>query len=192
MPRITRDCTDFEFSGEYNPPMAKVPVTVVMVTALAVAYLAAACANPGIVQLSPDTYMLSRTDKGGVFGNSAAMKAGVISDANAFAQSKGKVVIPLTTHETPMEVGRGLATFDYQFKLVDPNSPEARSTVLMQRPDVVIEKNEKSNVDVRVKDTSDKPKDLYSELLKLDDLHKKGILSDQEFDAQKKKLLSEN
>lgn len=162
---------------------------ILSVISFAVACLAA-CANPGIVQLSPDTYMLSRTDKGGVFGNSAAMKAGVISDANAFAQSKGKVVIPLTTHETPMEVGRGFATFDYQFKLVDPESPEARSTVLLRGPDIVIEKNEKS--DVRVKDTSDKPKDLYSELLKLDDLHKKGILSDQEFEARKKKVLSEN
>ena len=163
---------------------------ILSVISFAVACLAA-CANPGIVQLSPDTYMLSRTDKGGVFGNSAAMKAGVISDANAFAQSKGKVVIPLTTHETPMEVGRGFATFDYQFKLVDPNSPEARSTALIQRPDVVIENNERPNVDVRNKDVSDKPKDLYSEMLKLDDLHKRGLLTDQEFEAQKKKLLSQ-
>jgi len=116
----------------------------------------------------------------------------VISDANSFAQSKGKVAIRITTHETPLEVGRQFSTFDYQFKLVDPNPPEARSTVLIQRPNVVIERNEKSNVDVQVNDKSDKPKDLYTELLKLDDLHKRGILSDQEFEAQKKKLQSEN
>jgi hypothetical protein len=30
---------------------------------------------------------------------------------------------------------------------------------------------------------------VYSELIKLDDLHKRGILSQEEFDAQKKKLL---
>jgi hypothetical protein len=74
---------------------------------------------------------------------------------------------------------------------VDPNSPEVRSTVLIQRPDVVIENNERSNVDVRNKDVSDKPKDLYTEMLKLDDLHKRGLRSDQEFAAQKKRLLSE-
>ena len=34
------------------------------------------------------------------------------------------------------------------------------------------------------------PKDIYAELLKLDDLLKKGILTQPEFDAQKTKLLS--
>ena len=32
--------------------------------------------------------------------------------------------------------------------------------------------------------------ELYSELVKLDDLRKKGILTDEEFQAEKKKLLS--
>jgi hypothetical protein len=32
-------------------------------------------------------------------------------------------------------------------------------------------------------------KDLYSEILKLDELRKRGLLTDAEFDAQKKKLL---
>lgn len=135
--------------------------------------------------------MLSRTVKGGIFGNSAAMKAGVITDSNSFAQSKDKVAIPVSTHETSIGGPGQFATFDYQFKLVNPNSPEVRSTVLIQRPDVVIENNERSNVDVRNKDVSDKPKDLYTEMLKLDDLHKRGLLSDQEFAAQKKRLLSE-
>ena len=35
-------------------------------------------------------------------------------------------------------------------------------------------------------------KDIYSELLKLDDLRKRGILSEEEFEAQKKKLLEAN
>ena len=33
-------------------------------------------------------------------------------------------------------------------------------------------------------------KDVYAELLKLDDLLKKGILTQEEFDAQKKKVLA--
>jgi hypothetical protein len=88
---------------------------------LAVTMLAVtACANPGIVQLSPDTYMLSRVDKGGVFGNAAAMKASVIQQANDFAASKGKVAIPISTHEEPVRIGQ-FASFDYQFKLVAPD-----------------------------------------------------------------------
>ena len=69
------------------------------------ALLFTGCQNPGIVQLSPDTYMLSRVDHGGVFGNASALKAGVISDANAFAASQGKIAIPLAMKETPMVVG---------------------------------------------------------------------------------------
>jgi len=64
------------------------------------AVVVAGCVNPGIVQLSPDTYMLPRTDKGGIFGNASAMKASVIQDANQFAASKGKVAIPLESRET--------------------------------------------------------------------------------------------
>jgi len=41
----------------------------------------AGCANPGVVKMSPDTYMISRTDKGGIFGNASAMKADVIREA---------------------------------------------------------------------------------------------------------------
>jgi hypothetical protein len=147
------------------------------------------CANPGIVQLSPDTYMLTRTDKGGIFGNPSAMKVHVIQEANEFAASKGKVAIPLSSRETPLVVGRSFASFEYQFRVVDQNDPEARRVNLVPRPDVVIEKTEKTSLDVQTKDESTKPKDTYTELLKLDDLHKRGILTDAEFEAQKKKLL---
>ena len=87
-----------------------------------------ACANPGIVQISPDTYILSRTDKGGIFGNPSAMKADVLREANEFAESKSKVAIPLTVHETPLIVGQRFASVEYQFRVVDKNDPEAKRT----------------------------------------------------------------
>ena len=156
----------------------------------AFAVLVSACANPGPVQLSPDTYMITRTDKGGVFGNASAMKAQVIADANQFAASKGKVAIPLSSRETPLVVGRGFASFEYQFRVVSPTDPEVRRVNLVPSPDVVIEKTEKSALDVTTKDKAEKSSDLYTELLKLDELRKRGILTDEEFEAQKRKLLS--
>ena len=44
--------------------------------------------------------------------------------------------------------------------------------------------------DVKVKSESTGSRDVYSELIKLDDLRKKGILSEAEFEAQKKAILS--
>ena len=148
------------------------------------------CSNPGIVKLSPDTYMLSREAHGGIFTSASALKAGVISDANAFAESQGKVAIPLSAKEKPMGTGPAQwASFEYQFRVVDKNDPEVRRTSLVPRPDVVIEKTEKISADVKTKDQTDRPKDVYAELLKLDDLRKRGILTEAEFEAQKKKLL---
>ncbi len=148
----------------------------------------AGCQNPGIVQLSPDTYILSRDDHAGIFGNIGALKAGVIRDANAFAESKGKVAIPLSSNTTPNGPGR-FASFEYQFRVVDINDPEAKRTALVPRADMVIEKTEKISADVRTKNSAAKEPDLYAELTKLDDLRQRGILSNAEFEVEKKKLL---
>jgi hypothetical protein len=148
----------------------------------------AGCANPGIVEISPDTYMLSRADHAGAFGNTAALKAGVIKDANEFAASQGKVAIPLGAQETPCYPGH-FATFEYQFRVVDKNDPEARRTSLVPRANVVIEKTEKISSDIHTKDETEKKPDLYTEIMKLDDLRKKGLITDAEFEAQKQKLL---
>ena len=156
---------------------------------LAIAAILTGCANPGIVRLSPDTYMLSRTDKGGIFGNASAMKADVIREASEFAEKQGKVAIPLSLNESPMWPGH-FASVEYQFRVVDQSDPEARRVNLVPRANVVIEKTEKTSVDVKTKDQTEHRKDVYDELIKLDDLRKRGILSDAEFEAQKKKLLS--
>ncbi|PIZ83329.1 MAG: hypothetical protein COX96_08330 [Candidatus Omnitrophica bacterium CG_4_10_14_0_2_um_filter_44_9] len=159
-----------------------------------VGILVSGCANPGIVKLSPDTYMLSRVDHGGIFGNAASLKAGVIRDANTFAESQGKIAIPLASQDVPMVPGGygrvgTFASFEYQFRVVDKNDPEARRTSLVPRPDIVIDKTEKVSANIRSKDITEKQPDLYTELTKLDDLQKKGILTDEEFQAQKKRLL---
>ena len=148
------------------------------------------CSNPGIVRLSPDTYMLSREAHGGIFASASALKAGVISDANAFAERQGKVAIPISAKEKPMGNGPAQwASFEYQFRVVAKDDPEVRRTSLEPRPDVVIEKTEKISADVTTKDQSNRSGDLYAELLKLDDLRKRGILTEAEFQAQKTKLL---
>jgi len=134
--------------------------------------------------------MLSRQDHGGIFGSMSKLKAGVISDANTFAESQGKIAIPVFAQEKPIGFGPGQwASFDYQFRVVDKNDPEARRAALTPRADVVIEKTEKISADVRTKDDTAKQSDLYAELTKLDDLRQRGILSDVEFAAEKKKLL---
>ncbi len=148
-----------------------------------------ACANPGIVQLSPDTYMIMREDHAGIFGSMSKLKAGVIRDANAFAASQGKIAIPISANEHPMGVMADWARFEYQFRVVDKNDPEAGRVSLEPRPDVVIESTENINADIHTTDDTERSKDVYADLIKLDDLRERGILTQAEFDAEKKKLL---
>lgn len=161
---------------------------------LLIAIILVGCANPGIVRISPDTYMLSREDHGGIFGNASALKQGVIRDADAFAESQGKVAIPVTAHFKPVGYGPAQwASFEYQFRVVDKNDPEvSRLRALYPRPDLVVENIEKVSANVRTEEKSDKQKDIYNELIKLDDLRKKGIITQAEFETQKAKLLSGN
>lgn len=158
------------------------------ITIACVAALLTACANPGVTKLSPDTYILSRTDKGGVFGNASAMKADVIREANEFAEAQGKVAIPLSLKETPMAIGR-FASVEYQFRVVEKSDPEVRRTSLVPRADVVIEKKEKVTADITTNEKIEQKKDVYADLIKLDDLRKRGILTETEFQSQKQKLL---
>jgi len=56
----------------------------------------------------------------------------------------------------------------------------------------VIQSTNNSDVNVTIKEVSDAKPDLYTELMKLDDLRKKGILTDAEFEQEKKELLESN
>ena len=98
---------------------------VFLLGAISLAFIVNGCANPQIVKMSPDTYMLARADRAGIFGNAATMKADVIREANEFAANKGKIAIPLSLKEIPLAPGR-LATVEYQFRIVDESDPEVR------------------------------------------------------------------
>jgi hypothetical protein len=159
---------------------------------LAVA-LAGCATNPGIVKLDSDTYTLYREDHAGIFGNAALMRTEVIGEANSFAESQGKIALPIAakTHHT---TGRPAdwETFEYQFRLLDKNDHTTIRTHLIPGSDVVADDTGKVAGAVETKSQPEKPVDVYGELTKLDELRKKGIISQAEFEAQKKKILDRN
>lgn len=163
---------------------------------VATATSAVSAGKPEIVRVTNDTYMIFKEDHKGVFGSLAKMKTGIIKQANDFATSQGKIVIPLSCKQTPL--GRGpaqWATFEYQFRLVPKDDPEAARAALGPCPDVVVQSSQSVTTDVTLRgDTqaapaAGQPVDLYADLLKLDDLRKRGILSDAEFESEKRRCL---
>jgi hypothetical protein len=105
--------------------------------------LCAGCANPQVVQISPGVYELGRSDHGGVFGNQDALRARVIRDANAFAEKQGKVSIPLCARQHPVGILADWASFQYEFRVVSTNDPEA------QIPRILVETDLKSSPEFR-------------------------------------------
>ena len=104
--------------------------TTLIIIGLAASFTAG-CKNPGVVQVSPNTYMLSREDHGGIFGSQSALKAGVIRDANAFAEKQGKVAVPISAKEHGVGILADWAKFELTFKVVDRNDPEAHGTNIL-------------------------------------------------------------
>lgn len=107
--------------------MKKAAILLVFVLGLA------GCVNPGVVQVSQNTYVIERTDKGGIFGNASAMKADVIKESQDFADSKGMVAVPVTVKESPLQVMRSFASISYTFKLVDKSGADPALAAIKEK-----------------------------------------------------------
>ena len=141
-------------------------------------------ADPEVVQLGPDTYMITRTSKAGMFTNMSKLKSRVIQQANGFAASKGMIAVQISENQQ-RPVVMGFPSFEYRFRLVDPDAPEPEPTVA--KPDA----GSLSDAEPTDTDSESKP-DLYTELKKLDELRDEGLLTDEEFEQEKKELLEAN
>jgi len=157
------------------------------------AFLIGTCASapamagkPDIIQIAPDTYIATVTNHAGIFANEATTKRKAVNAANEFAAKEGKIAVARSLRSTPAYPGH-FATVEYQFIVVAPNDPEAKRTTLTPIADVTIDVNAPAPA---AQPASQSKPDIYAELLKLDDLRKRGLLSNEEFEMQKAKVLA--
>lgn len=151
---------------------------------LSSALLLSACvATPEIVKTADNNYTLTRIDKGGSFDNLADTQKSVIADANKFAESQGKVAVKVSLKDTPMQI-QGYTSVEYKFQLMSKAEAEVQEQVTQPAT------TSAAAAPVKVQKVG--PDAMYDALIKLDDLHKRGILTDEEFAGQKKKILDRN
>ncbi len=157
---------------------------------LAGALLAMGCAAPEIRPVAGDVYVISSSAS----RYSTGKREDLIRQANAYAESHGKVAVAVPQAGTLSGIDRG-GVVEYRFRLVDKDGNEVQAAALPPRPETASPKAEMVIVAAPpVKGAKQAPQpevkpDLYSELIKLDDLRKRGILTEEEFQTQKKKLL---
>jgi hypothetical protein len=189
------------------------------VAALLVGACMSARMGTGLTQLTADTYRISRVDGVGQYPDAEAMKAAVAEEASAFARDRGKVAVPISTHQETMRAGH-LSTVEYEFRLAAPGEPAEKAAAPPPKPAVTADPKEPATASAAPaapavvaaaappaakaaeipvaatasqaspSNTPEAKPDLYHELIMLDDLRKRGILTDAEFQALKTKLLA--
>ncbi len=141
------------------------------------------CATSKIDQLSSDTYMISKADHSPGVGESRPLRKEVIAEAKAFAAKQGKVAVPVSIEASPAFPFH-FASIKYQFQVFDKNDSEALRASEEPVPEGDFKKMQITPI-VASKESS------YDRLLKLNELKKKGIITQAEFNEQKKRILSE-
>ncbi len=131
-----------------------------------------------VVPMGNDTYSITREAKSAFTRDADKLRADASDAAAKFCAAQGKQlkVISLTSKVPMFSTGYAKATIIFQ--ALNAGDPALAAEPAAGQPTIAVA--------VRPPSTDE----LYNDLLKLDDLRKKGILTDDEFQAEKKKLLA--
>jgi hypothetical protein len=137
------------------------------------------CSSTGVVPMSQDSFFIGKKDGSPGIGVSLSNKAEVYKEANEFCDKKSLEVFVLRENVIPAAPAR-LGSTELTFKCV---APGGSSQGLVNDADTVIK------VDSNIKKGT-KSKDMYSELIKLKELKDSEIINQEEFEKEKKEILS--
>jgi Short C-terminal domain len=158
--------------------------------ALPLGLLAVTCradTNPEIVPLGHDTYALTRWANNGFTRNTEKLKAQALEDATAYcAKLHKELKVVSTTTARPAVPLTGFASAKVVFKVLDATDPELHAPVPAPTPVAAVPvavENATSRTETDV---------LYKDLMELDDLRKHGLLTEEEFQAKRKKLVEKS
>ena len=155
------------------------PLLVAIILGLAAGQAEAESTSPTIENLGNNTYRVSASATHKFTRNTAKLTEEATAAASAFCAKLGKQLKIVSMEENKSFYGVGeMARATLTFKALDLADPELASSA--------------TPVGGAAQVASASPltnEALYADLLRLDDLHKKGILTDEEFAAEKKKVL---
>lgn len=148
-----------------------------------------AAQNPVIESISENTYSLTQTATNGFDLDTDRLKERALKHAADFCTDKHKEMKVIdTTVWRPRFRTLGLSYAKVVFKALDADDPELHAPPPAPPQPILAAGGADSAVGATAQPQSATDQ-LYSDLLKLDDLRKRGILTQKEYDAQKKRLL---
>jgi len=152
--------------------------------------------NPEIVPLGQDTYALTRWAETGFTRNTEKLKAQALEDVAAYCaklHKQPKIISTEASH--PVVPLTGFAHAKIVFKALDADDPELRAPLPAAGAEMALGAPAPAAAPPAAAESAlprTATDQLYNDLMKLDDLRKRGILTDEEFQAQKKKLLDKS
>ncbi len=138
-----------------------------------------------------NTYSITRVARHALDRDIDALKAQAMEDATRFCATRGKQlkVVSMTEEKPWISVGYFKATI--VFKALNAGDPEltAQPTYMAPSPQPVYMAPSPPPAPAAAPEKLVTTGDLYNALMQLDDLRKKGILTDEEFQSEKQKIL---
>jgi hypothetical protein len=149
----------------------------------------ASAAHADLLEIAPDLYLLTRASHR---SNESPIKMAAIREALDFAKSRGMVAIPISGRVFPAD-GIGQRTiYEYQFRLVSREAADAYRGQVAPLADVVIT-SVPSMLPMQTGVFSSAmvapPADYFTELMRLQVLKDRGLLSREEFESRRRKTL---
>ncbi len=167
------------------------PAFLVLVLGLvATAARASDLPNPEIVSLGHDTYALTRWAETGFTRNTTKLKTQALEDAAAYcARLHKELKVLSTTTARPAVPLTGFARAKVVFKALDANDPELHTPVVESESGVPVSAPAAPAVAPAPPSETD---GLYSDLMKLDDLRKRGLITEEQFQTLRNKLVEKS
>jgi hypothetical protein len=139
----------------------------------------------GIMPVNADTFEVFIEDHRGVMARGGSLREDAVSEANEYAEGQSKVAVPLEAKQHRVGILGDWPWAYYKFRLEPKNGRTSPG------PEQIIFEDDArmSNNFLATRNKTSAKTDSYDELMKLEDLRKRGILTDIEFQAQKKKIL---
>jgi len=134
--------------------------------------------------MGDNTYAITRTATSAFDRDVGKFRQEAEQDAAKFCQSQDKVLKVLAVSTDRPHFGGGFSSAKIVFKALPAGDPAL--TAVAPAPGVAPSVAAPAGVLPTFSG------DLYAEILKLDDLRKRGLLTDKEFEQQKKKLLKKS
>jgi len=142
--------------------------------------------------MGANTYIVTRQAATG-FSGAGTLKADAISEAAKFCEAQGKVlkVVAVTEAQPPFILGN-FPKAEVVFKALSPGDPELsrQSEYNSAGTQVRVGSSLVDRSEVKVTVDRQESGDAYAKLEKLDELRKKGILTEDEFQKEKARLLA--